>query len=250
MEPSGLMLGSRYSRVPNGLGYCGPYDLKDAFLRCIASGDCNEAGKALERFEGLYPYLKLIAAKNERHPFDMEVFEAYWLGNRLLDGFTKEDFTAHLDTLVGCGLPSFIAEKLKPRIPERPIPMHLFHVLFVGVGNVTGSVKPVLDNMDRCKVSLGKVKELGDGKLFVSYSPLTERDGFFLLGKESETEVTYSEQVVPGVAPGEQVSFHWGEACEILDAKRAAGLMGYTEQVIGLVNSCNNKQVSRERLSP
>ncbi len=236
----GVKLCSRYSRVPNSLGFCGPGKIQAEFSNCIVRSDCDSAERSLMRFEGLFPYLELIANKHGRSPFDYDVVEAYWLGNRLLEGFSRNEFAAHLDALVRHGLPKSLAEALKLKLPENPLPMHLFNVIFVGVGNISGSVKPILRNMDKCRVSWGEVISIYDikkGALKVKYQPLTYKKGIYSLGKPVEKNVSYSKELLPGISEGDTVSMHWDEACEKLTAKRTENLNAFTQKVLNLVST-------------
>ena len=233
---SGVSLCSRYSRVPNSLGYCGPQNIKGDFLKCIMDNDCSSAEAALKKFEGLYPYLRFIAAKHGKSPFGHDVVEAYWLGNELVEGFSRGEFSAHLDSLVKCGLPRSISGNLKMNLPENPMPMHLFNVIFVGVGNITGSVKPILENMDRCRVSWGKVKKINASSLSVNYSPLIKNKNRFSLGKATIKQVKYDKLLLPKLSEGDFVSMHWEEACENLSGERKNKLQHYTEKVLSLLD--------------
>ncbi len=231
----GVELCSRYSRVPNSLGYCGPSDVQEAFLKCIMNGECNKARLSLKKFEGLHPYLELIAGKHGLDPFDYDVVEAYWLGNQLLEGFTREEFSLQLDNLVIAGLPSFIAEKLKKNIPQNPYPVHLMNVVFVGVGNITGSVSPNLENMDNCRVSWGKIMKIADGKLVVRYNPLVKAGDRAVLGKEIEKEVSFDSRIFKSLDEGDLISMHWNHACEKLSEERKNRLHEYTEKVLSSI---------------
>ncbi len=233
---SGVSLCSRYSRVPNSLGYCGPQNISNDFLKCIIGNDCSSAESALKKFEGLYPYLRFIAGKHGKDPFDPDVVEAYWLGNDLIEGFSRKEFSGHLDSLVKCGLPKSISENLKMILPETPMPMHLFNVIFVGVGNISGSVRPILENMDKCRVSWGKVIKVNAGSLSVKYMPLVREGNHFVLGKEAEKQVKYEKLLLPKLNKGDVVSIHWEEACEALSGERTEQLQHYTEKVLSLLD--------------
>ncbi len=231
---SGVSLCSRYSRVPNNLGFCGPSDNHELFFKCIIGGECEKASLSLKKFEGLYPYLDFIAKKHAKKPFDYEVVEAYWTGNRLLEGFNKEEFMLHLDRLVNVGLPSFIAEKLKNKLPEKPFPMHLFNVVFVGVGNITGAVTANIQNMDNCRIYWAKVLELSEKTAIVKYNPLIADKENAVIGKEIEKKVGFDKRIAD-IAEGDIVTIHWNEICEIIDAKRKTKIELYTERVLSSI---------------
>src|SRR3972149_5287793 len=89
---SGVALAARFSLPTNRLRYCGPDDAQAPFVRAITEGkDLNAAREALLRFEAPAPSLAAIAAKHGKDPLDHDVVEAYWIGNRLLDDFTRDD---------------------------------------------------------------------------------------------------------------------------------------------------------------
>ncbi|MBI2133400.1 hypothetical protein HYU11_01820 [Candidatus Woesearchaeota archaeon] len=230
---SGVELCSRYSRVPNSLGFCGPSDVQDSFLKCILEKECDDARSSLAKFEGLYPYLDFISGKHGRDPFDPEVVEAYWLGNKLLDGFSRAEFSGHLDRLVSVGLPSFLADKLKKNLPEAPFPSHLFNVVFVGVGNITGSVLPNIENMDNCRVSCVEVVEVRKTALFTKHNPLVKKGESLAIGKDVEKKINYDSRLFRDLSAGDFVSVHWNHACEQLSNGRKRRLEEYTERVLG-----------------
>jgi len=119
----GVQLAARFSIATNRLKYCGPADAEPALYRTIVEGkDLEASRKALLRFEALEPYLAAIAAKHGLDPLDRDVVEAYWIGNELLEAFTREDFRLLLEHLSRRGLPRFMADRLTEHLPERPIP--------------------------------------------------------------------------------------------------------------------------------
>ena len=73
----GLELAARFSAAPNALGLCGPKGFRLSAKRQLAA--------QLKRFLAPYTYLSLIADANGLEPFDYDVTEAFWLGNRLLE---------------------------------------------------------------------------------------------------------------------------------------------------------------------
>jgi hydrogenase maturation factor len=56
------------------------------------------------------------------------------------------------------------------------------------------------------------------------------------LAKEVEKEIGWDEKIVPGVKIGNWISFHWAQACEILDGEEVKNLERYTKKTIDSVN--------------
>ena len=155
----GIALCARFSLATNRLNYCGPADAGPALSAAIRSGRGSPAARrALEEFEALMPYLEAIGAAHDLDPFAPEVVEAYWIGNDLLERLGRPEFLGLLDRLRARGLPRSLAERLRARAPDRPILNHMFHVAYVGVGNVTGHVPTSLENMEACRVAWGEVR--------------------------------------------------------------------------------------------
>jgi len=229
----GFQLGARFSLATNRLNYCGPADAEPVLYRAIVDGTGREAAeRALSQFEALYPYLEAIARKHDRQPFDREVVHAYWIGNALLDDFTRDDFVELIAALVRRGLPAFVARELVNHLPDRPLPHHLFHVLFVGVGSVTGHVPTNLSNMEECRPAWAQVRELADGRLLVDQSSLQEEAGHVALGPMRDATIRYDPRVLPGVAPRDWIATHWGWAAMPLDPPDLEALQEYSRRSI------------------
>jgi hypothetical protein len=234
----GVELGARFSLATNRLQYCGPADAEPRLYRAITSHDgLADAARSLSGFEALMPYLEAIAAKHGRAPFDREVVEAYWIGNRLLDGFSPDDFRALLLALVQRGLPRRFADQLAAHLPDRPIPHHVFHVAFVGVGNVTGHVETTLDNMELCRPAWAEVTEVGAGVLRLRKPSLTLEDGHLAMGAASSAEVAYDPQVLPEVAAGRHVAVHWRWPAVVLTPEQRSALEEYTLRSLAQANA-------------
>ncbi len=220
----GIALGARFSLATNRLKFCGPEDAEPLLYRAAAEGTgLEQAALALSRFEALYPYLKAIAHRWNLSPWDRRVIEAYWIGNDLLDGFGPEEFRGILQALVLRGLPSFVAQELSEHLPARPLPHHVFHVAYVGVGAVTGHVPTTVPNMELCRPSWGRVRSIGPNRLELEAFPLALRNGRLGLGEERTGEVRYDPKLLPGLRVGATVAAHWGwAAVELTDSQRAS----------------------------
>jgi hypothetical protein len=220
----GVELGARFSIATNRLQYCGPAEAEPLLYRAITSDAGHaEAARALAGFEALMPYLEAIAAKDGRDPLDLEVVEAYWIGNSLLDAFTPDDFRSLLEALTRRGLPRSIARRLGERLPPHPLPHHLFHVAFVGVGAVTGHVPTTLANMEACRPAWAEVTGVTDALLRVRGPTLALRNGSVEWGPDTDREFPYDPRVIPDARPGDAIALHWGwPALRLTSAQRAA----------------------------
>jgi uncharacterized protein DUF6390 len=234
----GVQLGARFSIATNRLSYCGPSDAEPALYRAIRSDAGGEAARnALRGFEALMPYLEAIGAKHGLDPFDARVVEAYWIGNHLLDEFGREDFPPLLSALVHRGLPRSVAAHLSEHLPRAPIPHHMFHVAFVGVGAVTGHVETTLANMESCRPAWALVAERSPRRtLRISRPTLTLAEGRLALGPPTAQEIPFDPEVVPDAAPGREVAVHWGWPALTLTSGQMGALRTYTRRSLDAAN--------------
>jgi len=233
----GVSLGARFSIATNRLQYCGPADAEPLLYAALTRGErLAEARRALARFEALMPYLEAIGRKHGLDPFDRSVVEAYWIGNDLLDAFERRDFLDLLEALVRRGLPRSVARRLAEHLPERPLPHHVFHVAFVGVGAVTGHVPTTLPNMEQCRPSWGRVTSVTPTSLEVKAPALEVVEGALRLGPARALRLPNDPLVVPSVAAGDDVAYHWGCPALVLTTEQAAALARYTDRSLAAAN--------------
>ncbi len=233
----GVQLAARFSIATNRLKYCGPADAEPALFRTIVEGkDFDASRKALLRFEALEPYLTAIASKHGRDPLDHDVVEAYWIGNELLDDFTREDFRGILDVLAQRGLPRTMADALAARLPEHPLPHHTFHVTFVGVGNVTGHVKTTLPNMEACRPAWARVVRRTPRALEVERPVLTYTRNRLQTGEAARETLAYDPRFLEGVRKGDHVALHWSWPAVVLDNRQLTHLKEYTQRSLDAAN--------------
>lgn len=233
----GVELCSRFSYITNSLCFCGPKDAHLEFLKYLNSKeDKSKVEELLKKFEGILPYVSVIAERNGKEIFDKEVIEAYWLGNSLLDNLDDEDNKKIIDNLVSRGLLRSIGDKLISNLPSGLLPCHLFNVMYVGVGMLTGSVETSLHNMDNCRISWGNVIEVLDDKLIVSTNKLVkENEKYFLKNDETKT-VVYLKEMLPDISKGDNIAIHWGFACIKLNETQLENLKKYTGKVMVRLN--------------
>ncbi len=233
----GVQLAARFSIATNRLKYCGPADAEPALYRTIVEGKDMEASrKALLRFEALEPYLTAIAAKHGLDLLDHDVVEAYWIGNELLDDFTRDDFRLLLDELSRRGLPRFMADRLAGQLPQHPLPHHVFHVSFVGVGMVTGHVETTLPNMESCRPAWAKVIQKTKESLLMERPALVAERGRLSLGAPVQETVSYDPRILPGVRRGDDVVLHWSWPAMVLSPGQLTNLKAYTARSLESAN--------------
>ena len=227
----GVALCARFSIATNRLQFCGPSDAEPALYRAITTEEGHaEARNHLSRFEALMPYLEAIGRKHGLDPFDPRVVEAYWIGNELLDDFSREDFRALIGALVRRGLPRSLGDDLVQRLPANPIPHHMFHVAYVGVGSVTGHVETTLANMESCRPAWATIERKSPSTIQVQRPTLSLRAGRLVLGPPASLDLTYDPRALPEIEVGQAVAIHWGWPALQLDAQRTSSLIQYTQR--------------------
>lgn len=237
-----------YSYEPFRLHFCGPQDaasfeVVDDFLRGRKISH-KRIQQVAEEFVGVYPYLKLIAKKNDLEPLNKQVIEAYWLGNNLLKQVTANDLKELImNEFVGPGrLDKATGEKLSQNIPLRAAAHHSFHVLYIG--SITNTVQLVGKMLDLCRVSWGEAvminKTNNKSTLLVKYNPLLIKSNEIKLSRdEVKKEIKWNQKILPKIIKGQSVSFHWDLACEILSEDQVKNLEKYTLRNIEAINSIN-----------
>ena len=236
----GLKTAVAYSLPSYKLGFCGPQEAKsEKILLDFVAGKKEEEGQVKDvfsRFEAPYPYFQLIAKSNGIvDPFDKRVVKAMWVGNELLDNVKTEDLRNLIKTdFVKPGLLTpEEADKRAKKVPDDAVPHHSFHVLILGP--VAGRVDLEGPLLDLCRIGWGRVRKVISNKLKVTSKPLILGKRM-RLGEEIEREISWDKKIVSKVKIGDWVSFHWGQACEILTPQEVRNLEYYTQKTIDLVN--------------
>jgi hypothetical protein len=242
-SPEGLLRFARYAYPPNQLGFCGPGD-HASLLGYLSEGRVDTGLSELaQRFEGAYPYLRLIAGTCRiGDPFDPRVVEAYWVGNELLERVGAAPF---FESLV-----SRFRGRMEPRsfswlasvLPRGAKPHHNFHVfdIYRRAGLLRDERATVaLDRMDQCRISWGRVLRVEGAEVVIDRAPLVLRAGKLVLGPPAASRVL--RPIAPGGAPqelrpGDTVSVHWNWACERLDGRELGGLMRATRRAVAHAN--------------
>jgi hypothetical protein len=219
---------ARFSYRPVQLKKCGIFEAHKLLYDYILAKKGPEQIRAiLPKFPTMWPYIEQLSAKNKKEGYeiDYDTAEAYWLGNELLDRCSFQD----LKTIISKN-PNLNEQSLTyliNNIPEDAIPHHSFNVLYLGSS---------LENMDKCLITWGKVKEIYEHELIVSYRPLQLSEGYYL-GDSIDKKVLYDSKLLPDIAIGDSIAMHWDFAVKKLDTRELSNLEKYTLRNIAAVNS-------------
>ncbi|MFA4906968.1 MAG: DUF6390 family protein [archaeon] len=240
---NGTRLAAMFAFGPNCLDYCGSKkDSEKIYLHASAGkGNENEMREIFSRFTGMNSYLELIAGENGKNPFDYEVVEAYWLGNKLLKNVSKEKWREMILTKFVSkeGLSKAQAKAYAQRVRGEVVPHHSFHVMTVFT--LGGKPEPTIRNIDSCRIPWGKIIEERENSFVVEYNPLALEKNGFGFGKNAGIEVLNS---VPGLggklvlaSEGDTIAFHWGFAAKKLGESERKSLEKCTSENIGALNA-------------
>jgi hypothetical protein len=119
-------------------------------------------------------------------------------------------------------------------------PHHTFYVLgMYSRSNIkTANQGKLLELMDSCRVSWGKVLEVKRDTLIVDRRPLEFQDETLRLSGPEKKEVRYDREIPPfsSVRKGDWVSLHWNFASERLAQRQLRNLRAYTALDIEATN--------------
>ena len=242
----GLLLHSKHAFMPNNLGYCGPDD-RGRILEHLEEGKGgSELISTLKRFESAYPFLALIARGTGRGVYDYSVPEAYWIGNSLLEQVPVPEFYSFSHRVLKGRDPHEVSRIFR-KVGPSARPHHTYFVMstFAGSAVKGGSnllnddARKVVQSIDSCRVSWGRVKRVEKKDLVVEYRPLALNDGRFALSEPVLKRIQYNPEVHPfeGVKERDKVSIHWNYACEVLTPRQAKSIARYTALDIASVNA-------------
>lgn len=235
MTQRGALLFARYAYPPNSLGYCGPADYQ-ALLDYADAGAVDPGLSSLaSRFEGAWPYLRLIAESNDiADPLHEAVVHAYWVGNRLLeavDAIRLGPFlTDHFRRRAGS-----LWTPISEAVDGAGLPHHNFHVMavypWVGLMRAGHDGPEPLRVLDRCRIRWGTVIGLEGETAQVRTGSLTWDGRMVGMGPSVVERVQAAikgKRLVPGLQAGDQVSLHWDWVCDRLSKADVAALRHYT----------------------
>jgi hypothetical protein len=248
-EIEGELLHAKHALQPNSLGYCGPDENGSILEHLHASSVSEGLTSTLMRFEAAYPFVRMIAKSTGRQPFDKEVTEAYWIGNSLLDRVQPSEFfdfaregLASSRKRAGKkgGLSNEETKLLFREFGAMAKPHHTFYVLgMYARSNIkTASQGRLLELMDSCRVSWGRVLEVKEKTLVVERVPLAFRNESLFLAAPEKREAHYDSEIAPfsTVRRGDWVSLHWNFASEKLTPRQLKNLKLYTALDIEATN--------------
>lgn len=248
-KQAGELLHTKHAFPPNSLGYCGP-DVRGRILDYLHNhSDGESLLPVLTKFEAAYPFVRMIAKSTGKSPFDYKVTEAYWLGNSLLNRVEPVEFYefAHQDLApsrktVGKkdGLRKEEAKSLFRELGFNAKPHHTFYVLgmYARSSDKSGTEEKLLELMDSCRISWGRVSEVKRETLVVERPSLTLTRDRISLTRPNKKEITYDPEIHPfsNIHIGDWVSIHWNFASEKLLPYQLKNLKQFTALDIEATN--------------
>jgi uncharacterized protein DUF6390 len=236
----GVTLHAKHALMPNNLGYCGPDENGKILEHLHGASPSESLLTTLKEFEAAYPFIRMIAKSTGKDPFDYEVTEAYWIGNRLLERVEPTQFYEFAHRGPASHLSKEAAKTIFREVGPSAKPHHTFYVLGM-YGRSNGSPeseKKLLELIDSCRISWGRVVGVKEKTLTVERSPLVIRDDQLSLAKPVRKEVTYDRGISPfeTIRAGDWVSLHWNFASEKLKRYQLKNLSAYTALDIEATN--------------
>lgn len=239
-ELDGMILHAKHALQPNSLGYCGPDENGKILEHLHASSVTEDLTSMLTKFEAAYPFVRMIAKSTGRQPFDKEVTEAYWIGNPLLDSVEPSEFFEFSYQRLGKRMKKPEARSIFRELGHMAKPHHTFYVLgMYARSNIkTANEGKLVELMDSCRVSWGRVVEVKPKTLMVERAPLSLEDNKLRLAGSEKREVHYDRDIPPfsSVKAGDWVSLHWNFASEKLSRYQLKNLVTYTALDIDATN--------------
>lgn len=248
-ERVGELLHAKHAFPPNNLGYCGPDDRGRIQEYLHNHSDGESLVPLLSKFEAAYPFVQMIAKSTGKKPFDYEVTEAYWVGNSLLDYVEPAEFFefAHqgLTTsrkMVGKkdGLKKEEAKSIFRELGSMAKPHHTFYVLgmYARASEKSGNKNKLLNLMDSCRISWGRVFDVKSETLVVECPSLILSQDELVLTRPQKKEIRYDAEIpaFSNIRNGDWTSIHWNFACEKLKPYQVRNLRRYTALDIDATN--------------
>jgi hypothetical protein len=240
---SGALRFGRYAFPPNRLGYCGPDDHQSLFAYVSHQRTDKGLVELERRFEGAYPYLKLIAEANSiADPFDDRVVEAYWIGNACLERVDAASFYESLSARFKTRMDPRAFTWLSGKLVLGARPHHNFHVfdIYLRTGLMRDARASIaVEAMDSCRISWGKLVMAEGATLLVERRRLVLLDGKLTLASPEVVRVTRQidgRGFADNAQPGDHISIHWDWACEVLSPSALRRLMAATRRYMALAN--------------
>ncbi len=243
-KTAGAGISARFALPPNSKRYCGTGEFALKFAAYLGNSAAPERialENSLKKFTTHYAYLKLIAQANCLEPFDSQVTEALWIGNRLLESVEKKDMqNLLLGQFCGAGMLSKEkATKLAEDMPDGFVPHHSFHVLYIHT--ISGVIEPSVKNADLCRPSWGKVISLDGNKARLKSQKLVKQNGKLALQECEKKAGRWCAEIelLPELKKGDIVACHWGVAVMKISESQAKRMEKYTKMNIAAANGMN-----------
>lgn len=230
-----LQLCARFALPPNSLGYCGRNSAPERFKACVINGKCTDVETEFKKFIVLNPYIKTISKLTQKAYADYEVIESYWLGNNQLKKAKAKDYADLIKNFKKQGVPDWLVNELKTKIPTKFIPTHLFQILHVGVGRASGSVPFNIETVNNCMIRWGKVIKFKDNQATVKLTSLKKLATKYKLTYITETH-PYIPEFLPNLKVGDTVAVHWKQVVKKLTKNEEKNLAYWTNQVLSNVH--------------
>lgn len=231
IDVKALQLGSRFSIKPNSLGYCGRKSAVTATENCIINGNCDGVEREFSNFIALNPYLETLSKITGLLKFSYPVIEAYWLGNNELQKTKPADYEILLNNFIKQGIPDFFVKELRNKELKMFIPFHLFQVLHVGVGKVSGSVPFNLESINNCMIRWGKIKKIVDHKAVVELNSLKKEKNKYVL-IQTEEKISINPDFTQYLKVGNIIAVHWKMIAKTLNEREEKNLSFWTKKVL------------------
>lgn len=238
----GLLRCAYYAFGPNRLHYCGPDKNREilAYMRNKTSNPGLES--LLKSFQTMYPYLRHIAwSNNIKDPFNEKVIEAYWIGNDLLDAINKKRFYCYLledlEIKKKIGIKPFDA--IIKKLRQGAVPHHSFHVINIWLQRSSKSHEEILQNIELCRISWGKVLDIDGPNIAIETEPLLIENKTLVFGKPIVKKITRgldANYEIEQLKIDDIITTHWGVPCEVISNEQVKMLRKYTERHIKLVS--------------
>jgi hypothetical protein len=248
-ETDGLLLHTKHALKPNSLGYCGPDENQILLQHLYDSSTSDRLVSTLTRFEAAYPFVRMIAKATGRPAFDQKVTEAYWIGNSLLDKVSPSDFfrfaqhdlsSSRMRAGKNDGIKKQDTRSLFKELGTLAKPHHTFYVLgmYARSSIKSGSENKLLELMDSCRVSWGRVVQVKKTSLVVERPSLALNKDHLSLTQSKKKEIHYDPRIPPfsNIHRGDWVSVHWNFASEKLKQYQLKNLKRYTALDIKAAN--------------
>ena len=218
------------------LSSCGPETAPGTLLRYLQTGEDSGIHEMLKKYPNLDSFQATLAEIAGLDPFDPQVQEAYWLGNRLLQKATDpENYEKLLNHYQRHGAFSGFIAELKKRKPQETIFHHNFQVAWIGIENIGGKLDRSLGAVNQCMIRGGKVMNISGNTAHVNQFTLEKSAGNqYYLGIK-EQEIKFDTALVDNLQPGDLVATHWGAVATQISQNQLTALEYWTERVVELL---------------